>query len=361
MCFYSYRYRNIQDHKDVSNVLLETNQTTFSGRNQFAKPTKTECKPHTNIVFYKTHKCGSSTVQNIFLRFGDKNNLTFAMPVKNTFGYDHIFSLSIPFNSSMVEKLPSNEYNILAHHCVYNKTGFKAIMPSDSFYVTIIREPVSVFHSRFEYFHWDRQLDLLNYSNPIDEFMNRIAAFDRHDWSRYIKRTNVMFRNFDYKQKIDTTTMAKMVMANMEEELDFVMLLEYLDESLILLKNKLCWSFEDILYVPKLVLKQRFAINESLANRIRKWSRWDVILYDRFNTSFWKQVNKFGLHKMKRELHIFKDKQDDLVKNCSEEVQLNGSMKKNGLCWRVWQEERIYTKYLRNKQLTRYNKTFQQT
>lgn len=35
-----------------------------------------------NIVFLKTHKCASSAVQSIFLRFGYSNDLKFVLPMK---------------------------------------------------------------------------------------------------------------------------------------------------------------------------------------------------------------------------------------------------------------------------------------
>ena len=36
------------------------------------------------IVFLKTHKTASSTLQNALLRFGEKQNLTFALPKKGS-------------------------------------------------------------------------------------------------------------------------------------------------------------------------------------------------------------------------------------------------------------------------------------
>ena len=47
------------------------------------------CSPIKSISFAKTHKTGSSTVQNIFLRYGWENNLTFVLPEKRTwmFGF----------------------------------------------------------------------------------------------------------------------------------------------------------------------------------------------------------------------------------------------------------------------------------
>ena len=53
------------------------------------------------IAFAKTHKTGSSTLQNIFFRYGDRNNLNFALPEKSW-----MFSYKQPFNASMVNRLP---------------------------------------------------------------------------------------------------------------------------------------------------------------------------------------------------------------------------------------------------------------
>ena len=39
-----------------------------------------DCNPETDIVFHKTHKCSSSTVQNILLRYGLKHELNVVLP-----------------------------------------------------------------------------------------------------------------------------------------------------------------------------------------------------------------------------------------------------------------------------------------
>ena len=51
------------------------------------------CPFRKQVIFAKTHKTGSSTVQNILFRFGQKHNLSFAFPQKNTW----MFNLSKPF------------------------------------------------------------------------------------------------------------------------------------------------------------------------------------------------------------------------------------------------------------------------
>ena len=42
----------------------------------------TNCTRVKKIAFLKTHKCASSTVQNILMRFGVKYNLNFVLPSK---------------------------------------------------------------------------------------------------------------------------------------------------------------------------------------------------------------------------------------------------------------------------------------
>ena len=54
------------------------------------------CTAVKNLVFAKTHKTGSSTLQNIFLRYGWTHNLTFVVPKAKTW----MFSFKQKFKSS---------------------------------------------------------------------------------------------------------------------------------------------------------------------------------------------------------------------------------------------------------------------
>lgn len=55
------------------------------------------------LAFAKTHKTGGSTLQNIFLRYGYKNGLTFAVPPDSW-----VFSAEESFNADMVAKYEWN-------------------------------------------------------------------------------------------------------------------------------------------------------------------------------------------------------------------------------------------------------------
>ena len=51
------------------------------------------CKVRKKIIFAKTHKTGSTTLQNIFHRFGEQNSLLFVLPKSG----HHYFGLKTPF------------------------------------------------------------------------------------------------------------------------------------------------------------------------------------------------------------------------------------------------------------------------
>ena len=55
-----------------------------------------DCNPELDIVFHKTHKCSSSTVQNILLRYGMKHELNVVLPKSgNYLGQKSLFKADL--------------------------------------------------------------------------------------------------------------------------------------------------------------------------------------------------------------------------------------------------------------------------
>ena len=75
-----YDYMDLDVSPEVS-TMRPSPVTVTSVRNISTIATKTMV---TKIVFLKTHKTASSTLQNALLRFGEKRNLTFALPKKGS-------------------------------------------------------------------------------------------------------------------------------------------------------------------------------------------------------------------------------------------------------------------------------------
>ena len=91
----------------------------------------TKCTPKKNTVFFKTHKCATSTVQNIMFRYGDKHQLRFVLPKSKR---DHRFSLREPFSRRQVltsgRMWSSHEqFNIFTNHAIFDKEGKLLLFP----------------------------------------------------------------------------------------------------------------------------------------------------------------------------------------------------------------------------------------
>ena len=81
-----------------------------------------KCEPKKKIVFAKTHKTGSTSVQNIVLRYGYRNGLNFAFPSKNL----HHFPPQDPVNFKHLDG--SVEYDVFPFHGKWNSEKVDGII-----------------------------------------------------------------------------------------------------------------------------------------------------------------------------------------------------------------------------------------
>ena len=95
------------------------------------------------------------------------------------------------------------------------------------------------------------------------------------------------------QENLQNMALIKRYIDKMEEEFDLVMITDYFDESLILLKRLLCWEFEDIVYV-KLRVKKRKLKFEEVKRNILTWNHADATLFHHFNKTFWRKVQQEG-------------------------------------------------------------------
>ena len=111
--------------------------------------------------------------------------------------------------------------------------------------------------------------------------------------------------------------------AALESIYTFVLLTDYFDESLILMKHLLCWDWPDVVYVK---FKMRIAeaksnITPELGAQIQSWNHADVKLYDAFNKTFWRRVEEFGFDRMESMKYEFAVMQKKAEKECIDSYQ----------------------------------------
>lgn len=272
---------------------------------------------HTNVVFLKTHKTASSTVQNIFFRFAERNNLTVALPVTPC---DHQFCYPRTFTSHFVHPhtMPPN---IVTSHLRFSRSELQRIMPNNTIYITILREPGAMFESLFSYYNL--------YCSTFKRVPNgSLEAFLNNPWAYYrpLEKDSMYARNtltFDLggdkdRPSTDVVRYAKQFAAEVEYVFSLVMIAEYFDESLVLLRHLLSWDLEDVLYI-----KQNMRMPSSKGNlsdvqlgKIREWNAIDTTLYNHFNASLWHQLNELGLACVAREVKLLRRAQEQMVHNC---------------------------------------------
>lgn len=116
-------------------------------------------------------------------------------------------------------------------------------MPKDTLYITVLRHPVQLFESMYNYYKLEKF-----YKFPFEQFNNESAILP--DFSkRFVGKigTNQMLFDLGYSIHDITPSILAAYIEQIENSFDLVMIEEFLDESLIFLKNLLCWTIDDVI------------------------------------------------------------------------------------------------------------------
>ncbi len=289
------------------------------------------CKPKHNILFLKTHKTGSSTLQNIFFRYGDEHNLTFVLPKTNIY-----FGHPEPFNHRMVylhpmpvqdpKALSSNRNNIFANHARYNYEEMKFIMPVDTIFVTILREPVSLIESLFSYCNLKKDYGI----NSTVEFLDKLfstspnMSFNLSSYhTRFKGRVGTNQMSFDLGLDVkdfDNLDMIKSFIKTIDSQFHLVMILDRIEESLILLQHLLCWTLDDVIVFRHNVRNMDFSHNLSIAlkEKIRFANKADELLYKYFSDKLTLQIEAFGKTEMQKQIICLRHETKLMYDKCVE-------------------------------------------
>ncbi|XP_019645064.1 PREDICTED: galactose-3-O-sulfotransferase 2-like [Branchiostoma belcheri] len=264
------------------------------------------CRPHHNVAFIKVHRSGSSTVQNIFLRYAYDHDLVVGLPRMPESPW--VGCRSVIKSSDVMELAEGVKWNIFAHHSTYNRSNFDHFMHEDTRFVGILRKPINRLRSVFyalrleQYFpglegkendtglmkylrdpaHWDNK-----FSHPATCFEHDACVQDC-----MAKDLGLPPGELD-GEAIDT------FIHNLGKDFTLLLILEHLNHSLVLLKRRMCWQMEDILYwvsaeddMTNYEEKEHFT--EKMVSKYKRSSRIDYHLYEHFNASLWRQISLEG-------------------------------------------------------------------
>uniref|UniRef100_A0A2C9KH74 Sulfotransferase domain-containing protein n=1 Tax=Biomphalaria glabrata TaxID=6526 RepID=A0A2C9KH74_BIOGL len=151
-------------------------------------------------------------------------------------------------------------------------------MPTNSTYITILREPFSHLKSAYEYYKIEKYFvakapGTFDPSNPISSFLKDPYFYSSNGTNFTIIR-NSQSADLGIREEHLETTRFQEYLETLDKDFSLVMILEYFDESLLMLKRLLCWELKDILYIP---------MNENSRKRILPYTEEDRMLYKEFS------------------------------------------------------------------------------
>ena len=76
-----------------------------------------------------------------------------------------------------------------------------------------------------------------------------------------------------------------------------MLITEHYDESLIVMRRKLCWEISDILCLPLRIGhhgNKDYTSYSDIREKVRTLARVDFLLHEMFNSSLWRDIAQYG-------------------------------------------------------------------
>lgn len=163
-------------------------------------------------------------------------------------------------------------------------------------------------------------------------------------------------RTTDYHK----TEVVRDAILDIDDKFTLVLIYEHLDESLVLMKRKLCWELDDVLYLKfHYQLHGENAlhnINSNITEQIYRWNKADAMLYQYFNKTLWNEIRLEGKN-FADELREFRTKHYEMERDCLglqvnlEKIALNTKVTSFNryFCQKMLLREIEYVHYFRRK------------
>lgn len=264
------------------------------------EPAKNSCHPARHVVFLKTHKAGSSTVFNILLRYAAEEGLVLALPQSPAL-YQHYLPMLFDPDKLLDLRSAGMSPNVVAMHMRFDRDALMSVMPSDTRFVTIMRQPVALFRSLYDYYALGRHFN----GESLEEFVfneEHVRFLKEHRYARSLGFNQMAFDLGLDPEDFDNHTRVSALISLAESTFDVVMLAERFSESLVLLRHALCLpSLRSVVAFRKNALLNRTALTPRLTARVSELNAADVEIYGHFARRLDMQIEQLGRERVATE------------------------------------------------------------
>jgi len=172
--------------------------------------------------------------------------------------------------------------------------------------------------------------------------------------------------DFDDAAKVDE------LIAMMDDQFDLVMISEYMEASMVLMADIMCWPLEEVTFLKLNARPSNSTFRTKLSNeekvKLRAANSADYKIYEHFKKKFQQRVSDFGRGRAAQRVGLLKSLNEKLTKQCIKRVIPPAHTKSNDypvftyeinegapdICQLVAMEELKFTALLKEKQLERF-------
>lgn len=246
------------------------------------------------------------------MRFAEKYSLSILWPKLSSY-YEPFSTESLRPETIQLD----NKYNILAFHMRYT-SELKSYQYPNTMMVTILRHPASLFQSAYIYY---RMEDTTNMT--FEQFLRaptKPSFLGGVNIDKVYKGYNSMSVDlgFDLTNAENKTTISEFV-EKIDREFDFVMITEYMDESLVLLANLMGWPLEYVVYLTlnaKPPPEHPYVQTEEDRLILMELNQVDAFLYHHFLDKFLRCIRQYGEDRMNHRVFQLREMNRNIRERC---------------------------------------------
>lgn len=223
-------------------------------------------------------------------------------------------------------------------------------MPADTFYFSIVRDPVALAESSFAYYK--EVAPAFRKAKGLGEFADDPRKFyDPRLRNNHYAR-NLLWFDFGMDHNANfSVALAQRGEAMIRRNFKLILLSEHFDQSMILLRHALCWPLDAVVSFSLNARQQKpsgiagmsgswvgkaaamsgisirsgnsqskappnLSLTEEQQEKLRQWNALDWHLYRAFNRTFWEEIDKFGRTRMAQEVTLLRNRRDELAHVC---------------------------------------------
>ena len=148
--------------------------------------------------------------------------------------------------STQTKHNTTSKFDVQIGHGIFNETILRQVMQPDSVYVATLRQPFYQYRSFFYFRHM--KIRFQEAQQKFIESLNINAKTEKFKMRERFQNAMFSYFNFNTQEALMNHTYFRHCLEHLAGFFHTI-IAEYYDESLLLLKEDLCWDIKDIIYI----------------------------------------------------------------------------------------------------------------